>query len=331
VLRSLTVRIRKLLLRRELDAALPLVKAIRASPITADHPRASMSALELERSLGDEDERSAVFWNERLSADLRDAERLCALRRTNLLDSEPEDGFDALTRRICARLGVPVSLVSLVDADRQFFKSIQGLPEPWLSLRETPLTHSFCQHVVFANEPLIVTDARSHALVKGNLAIPDLGVIAYAGVPLRTHEGHAIGSLCAIDTKPRSWSDDDLWELRRIADAAENEIERHRITHPDATTLSAATGGDGEPLLANFADRFLEIRREELPQMERWAQEGHLEQVAQTGHQIKGSAATFGFPKLGEVGARLELAANAGDAEEVSALVATLRSALEAM
>jgi len=91
---------------------------------------------------------------------LQDEERLAALRRTSLLDSPPEEVFDRLTRLATAVLHVPVALVSLVDSDRQFFKSQCGLSEPLASQRQTPLTNSFCKHAVGSREPLLVSDAR---------------------------------------------------------------------------------------------------------------------------------------------------------------------------
>src|SRR4051794_15869823 len=114
---------------------------------------------------------------------LGDPIRLEALRATALLDSEPEEAFDRLTRVATRALRVPVALVSLVDEDRQFFKSCIGLPEPWVSRRGTPLSHSFCQQAVESAEPLTIEDAREHALVRDNPAIRDLDVIAYAGFP----------------------------------------------------------------------------------------------------------------------------------------------------
>ena len=131
-----------------------------------------------------------------------DARRLEAVQSTGLLDSPGEEAFDRLTRLAISILRVPVSLVSIVDRDRQFFKSSGGLPTKVADARETPLTHSFCQHVVGSGEPLVISDARQHPLVRENLAIGDLGVIAYAGFPIATSEGAVIGSLCAIDDKP---------------------------------------------------------------------------------------------------------------------------------
>lgn len=153
------------------------------------------------------------------------SDRLHALLRTELLDTAAEESFDRLTRLAARLLNVPVSLVSLVDKDRQFFKSQCGLPEPWASARETPLSHSFCQHAVAQAEPLIVRDARDHPLVSENLAIADLNVIAYAGIPLITSGGHVLGSFCAIDSEPRDWTDAEISVLRDLADSVVTEIE----------------------------------------------------------------------------------------------------------
>src|ERR1035438_504511 len=115
---------------------------------------------------------------------IADGARLAALRDLGILDTEPEEDFDRFTRLATELLGVPVSLVSLVAGDRQFFKSQQGLPQLWADARQTPLSHSFCQHVVKSGKRLVVEDASESALVSDNLAVRDLGVIAYAGMPL---------------------------------------------------------------------------------------------------------------------------------------------------
>jgi PAS domain S-box-containing protein len=153
-----------------------------------------------------------------------DPDRLAALRRAAQLDVPAEESFDRLTRLAVRVLDAPVALVSLVDEDRQFFLSQCGLPEPWASHRETPLSHSFCQHVVNGAEPLVIEDAREHPLVRDNLAIPDLGVIAYAGIPLVTQEGHVLGSFCVIDDKPRRWTGEELEILGDLARSAMTEI-----------------------------------------------------------------------------------------------------------
>ncbi len=152
-------------------------------------------------------------------------DRLATLRKVNLLDTPDEIAFDRLTRLVAKLLRAPVALVSLVDENRQYFKSIVGLPEPWASDRETPLSHSFCQHVVNDASPLIITDARLHPLVHENLAIRDLNVIAYAGFPLKMANGAVLGSFCAIDTEPRVWSADEIEILQELALAVSTEIE----------------------------------------------------------------------------------------------------------
>jgi GAF domain-containing protein len=158
-------------------------------------------------------------------AAVRDPERLRALRATGLVGSPAQENFDRHARIAAEALDAPVALVSLVDEDGQFFKSCLGLPEPWSSRRGTPLSHSFCQHVVAAREPLIVEDAREHPELRENLAIRDLDVIAYAGMPLVDNEGHVLGTLCAIDHKPRKWTQRQVNLLRDVAAAVTREIE----------------------------------------------------------------------------------------------------------
>jgi GAF domain-containing protein len=153
-----------------------------------------------------------------------DSDRLEALHATGLLDSDVAPEFDRLARLAAHVLHAPVALVSLVAEDRQFFKSCLGLPEPWASRREAPLTHSFCQHAVASREPLLVTDAREHPVLRDNLAIRDMGVIAYAGIPLIDHDGHALGTLCVIDSQPRHWTSHQIELLSDIAASVVTEI-----------------------------------------------------------------------------------------------------------
>jgi hypothetical protein len=154
-----------------------------------------------------------------------DPGRLEALRRTGLLDSEPDERFDGLARVAAKAVHAPVALVSLVDEDRQFFKSCVGLAEPWASERGTPLSHSFCQHAVAARQPLIVDDAREHPVLRDNLAIPEMDVIAYAGIPLIGQDGYALGTLCVIDNEPRHWQPWETALLQEIANSVVAQIE----------------------------------------------------------------------------------------------------------
>jgi GAF domain-containing protein len=158
------------------------------------------------------------------AAAAKDGERLEALHATGLLDSDVSPSFDRLARLAAHVLNAPVALVSLVDSDRQFFKSCLGLPEPWASRRGSPLTHSFCQHAVASREPLLVSDARDHPVLRDNLAIRDMGVIAYAGIPLIDAGGHALGTLCVIDSQPRHWTTHQVQLLSDIAGSVTTEI-----------------------------------------------------------------------------------------------------------
>jgi len=161
---------------------------------------------------------------------IRHPERLAALRDTTLLDTPAEEAFDRLTRLAARILHAPAALVSLVDEDRQFFKSRLGLPEPWASLGETPLSYSFCQHTVASGEPLIIQDARDHPLVFDNLAIAELQVVAYAGIPLITSNGQVLGSFCVLDDHPRIWTEDEIAILTDLAGAVMSEIELRAAT-----------------------------------------------------------------------------------------------------
>lgn len=142
-----------------------------------------------------------------------------------LLDTPPEADFDALTKLATKALGVPASLVSLVEPHRQFFKSQCGLHEPFASERETPISHSVCQHVVASGEPLVVEDARLHPLVRDNPAIRTLGMVAYLGVPLFDSAGVAYGAFCAFSGEPRRWTAADLEILSTLAAHAMSQID----------------------------------------------------------------------------------------------------------
>ncbi|MFG1645124.1 SpoIIE family protein phosphatase [Amycolatopsis sp. NPDC049252] len=160
---------------------------------------------------------------------LCDPARVNALHDSGL-SAQPDSAMDRFAAMVRVQLRVPVALVSLVEPDRQVFPGMQGLPEPWATARQTPLSHSFCQHVVATGVPLVLSDARTSALTRDNLAIPDLGVVAYAGIPLTDTRGEVLGSLCAIDTRPRNWTDDEISTLADLATMCVTEIRLRLAT-----------------------------------------------------------------------------------------------------
>jgi len=148
-------------------------------------------------------------------------ERLALLHGLQLLDSLPEPAFDRITRLATRLLGVPMALVSLVDRDRQWFKSRVGL-----AATETPREQAFCAHAILQTGPFVVTDALEDARFADNpLVTGALGLRFYAGVPIRTAGGLALGTLCALDQRPRTLSADDLQTLQDLADMVSQEVQ----------------------------------------------------------------------------------------------------------
>jgi len=165
------------------------------------------------------------FSSQERLAKLADPVRLQAIEDTGLLGVKEDPVLHRLTRLAAKTLGASVALMSLVEENRQFFASSWGLPEPWATERGTTLLHSFCQHVVVSNQPLLVTDARKHPIVQRNLAIEDLDVIAYIGVPLVDVRDETLGSLCVIEHKPRQWRPEDVEMLHDFAGAVMDRVE----------------------------------------------------------------------------------------------------------
>jgi len=170
--------------------------------------------------------------------DLSDPDRLASLARSRLLDSPPEESFDRLTRLAARVLGAKVSLVTLLDNQRQFLKSTFGVSGELAVTRETPLSHSYCRHVVQSVRPLVVKDAREHPLLRGNPAIDEYGAIAYCGVPITDPDGHPLGSLCVVEGEPREWTPDEVAALTDIAASAIAEVSLRYL----AEDLAAANG-----------------------------------------------------------------------------------------
>jgi len=191
------------------------------------------------------------------------AERSDAASRTTDLLDDPQT-FDPLARLTCRLLKAPTALISLVTEDRQIFIGAHGLPEAWASLRHSPLSHSICKHVVAGNASLVINDVRSHPLVRDHPASHDLSALAYLGVPLLGPDGELIGAVCAIDSTPRDWSEDDIETLSALSQAVTNEIgarlyRRERARFEVAQRSSEARTSE---ILECIDDAFFAIDRE---------------------------------------------------------------------
>lgn len=170
---------------------------------------------------------------------LLSVERTMVMRDLNMLSNDQETLYDKITVLVSEVIGAPVSLVSMVASNYQFFKSHHGLPEPWKSRRQTPLSHSFCQHVVAKNEPLIVSDARKVDFLKNNLAIPDLNVIGYLGIPLTLETGQTLGSFCVIDGEPRDWQPVEIEIMENLARIIANDLNLKAKARLDRLTYKS--------------------------------------------------------------------------------------------
>jgi diguanylate cyclase (GGDEF)-like protein len=159
--------------------------------------------------------------------------RIDTLRSLNILDTEPEERFDRLTRLAKRLFGVPIALVSLVDADRQWFKSCVGL-----SVTETSREISFCGHAILGDDILVVPDATlDERFLDNPLVVNEPRIRFYAGCPLRVPDGSKLGTLCLIDKRPRMLGPEDLQLLRDLARMAEQELAAVQLATTDELTL----------------------------------------------------------------------------------------------
>ncbi len=152
-----------------------------------------------------------------------ESERLAALARYQILDTEPEQAFDDLTHLAAQICGTPIALVSLIDADRQWFKSRLGV-----SFCETSRDIAFCSHTILESDVLIVPDATRDPRFADNPMVQEQGIRFYAGAPLRTPNGFAVGVMCVKDTVPRHLTENQIESLRRLARQAVTQLELRR-------------------------------------------------------------------------------------------------------
>ena len=168
-----------------------------------------------------------------------ETQRLQALRSLKLLDTAPEERFDRVTRLAKQVFGTPIALVSLVDADRQWFKSRQGL-----DATETPRNISFCGHAIVDDKIMVVNDAADDQRFCDNpLVCGDPNIRFYAGYPISAPDGSRIGTLCIIDRKPREVSKEQLQLLRELGRMVEEELmATNDLTIDPVTGLSNRNG-----------------------------------------------------------------------------------------
>ena len=158
--------------------------------------------------------------------------RLEALKGFEVLDTPPEETFDRITRLAKALMEAPIALVSLVDRDRQWFKSRQGL-----DMAQSPRNVSFCAHAIEHDGPLIVPDARKDPRFRDNpLVVGDPKIRFYLGIPLKTSEGYNLGTLCVMDRRPRQASQTQIAAMYDLASFVIDELELRRLATTDTLT-----------------------------------------------------------------------------------------------
>ncbi|EGA71599.1 GGDEF family protein [Vibrio sinaloensis DSM 21326] len=161
-----------------------------------------------------------------------EALRVKQLQQLNILDTQPEERFDRVTRLAKRLFDVPIAVVSLVDSNRQWFKSCFGL-----TVSETPRNISFCGHAILGDEPFIIPNALEDERFADNpLVTGEPNIRFYAGVPLVYQDNTKLGTLCIIDSKPREFSSQEIQDLIDLAKIAEQELANSLAATTDSLT-----------------------------------------------------------------------------------------------
>ncbi|NOK33735.1 GAF domain-containing sensor histidine kinase [Corallococcus exercitus] len=172
--------------------------------------------------LGELDEAS-LGRTQRCNRRLTDPNRLQAIRDTRLMDTPREESFDRLARLAAQLLNVPLTIMSLVDADRQFFKADFGLPSPFRETRTLPIDASLCRYTL-EGDPIISSNAPADPFLKFHPSTGPWGIVALIVLPLINSEGHVLGTFCCIQPTVREWSSQDLTVMKELTASIMTEI-----------------------------------------------------------------------------------------------------------
>ncbi|RKH19227.1 GAF domain-containing protein [Corallococcus praedator] len=160
---------------------------------------------------------------QRCNRRLTDPNRLQAIRDTGLLDTPREETFDRLARLAAELLDVPLTIMSLVDADKQFFKADFGLPSPFRETRTLPIDASLCRYTL-EGDPIISSNALNDPFLKFHPSTGPWGIVAIIVLPLINPDGHVLGTFCCIEPKVREWTPRDLKVMRELTTSIMTEI-----------------------------------------------------------------------------------------------------------
>lgn len=204
-----------------LDVESYVARAV-AAQMVADQMRTKVSAKDLLAHLS----QSGVLDSEEMpdvSAAITDPDRLSSLHSTGLMDTPAEPAYDRITQAAAEALDTPFAAVTLVDADRTYYKSTAGMGNLSIEDRQMPFDQSICQYTVADGAPLVLEDARVDPVFRNHPVVRGGAMTAYLGIPLIDHDGRAIGTLCVSDSKPRQWG---TGHVQILSDLAQLAVER---------------------------------------------------------------------------------------------------------
>lgn len=189
-----------------------------------------------------------------------EAQRLAAVRRYEVLDTPPDGAFERITALAARLFDVPISIVSIVDADRIWFKSHHGV-----DAEEVDREPGLCASAVLQSGPWLVNDARNDPRTLANpLVAGELGLQFYAGVPLTTHDGYNLGTLCIIDQQPRELNDAQVASLSDLAQVVMDELEL-RLAARRTVELESQLRRGAEDIARTLQHSLLPARIPEIP------------------------------------------------------------------